>query len=128
MPAPAHPADVHDLIRVRGARENNLRGVSLDIPKRRLTVFTGVSGSGKSSLVVGSLAAASQRTIDETYSSFVLRILPELARPFVDSYEGMTAAIIVVQERMGVNVRSTGGTVPEANAHLPSMFSELAEL
>src|SRR5699024_6193767 len=117
MPAPAHPADVHDLIRVRGARENTLRDISLDIPKRRLTVFTGVSGSGKSSLVFGTIAAESQRMINETYSSFVQGFMPQLARPDVDSLEGLTTAIIVDQERMGANVRSTVGTVTDANAH-----------
>ena len=127
MPATAHPADVHDLIRVRGARENNLRDISLDIPKRRLTVFTGVSGSGKSSLVFGTIAAESQRMINETYSSFVQGFMPQLARPDVDSLEGLTTAIIVDQERMGANVRSTVGTVTDANAHLRSLFSELAE-
>ena len=127
MPATAHPADVHDLIRVRGARENNLRDISLDIPKRRLTVFTGVSGSGKSSLVFGTIAAESQRMINETYSSFVQGFMPQLARPDVDSLEGLTTAIFVDQERMGANVRSTVGTVTDANAHLRSLFSELAE-
>ncbi|MDN6302252.1 MAG: excinuclease ABC subunit UvrA, partial [Brachybacterium sp.] len=127
MPASPHPADAHDLIRVRGARENNLRGISLDIPKRRLTVFTGVSGSGKSSLVFGTVAAESQRMINETYSSFVQGFMPQLARPDVDSLEGLTTAIIVDQERMGANVRSTVGTVTDANAHLRTLFSKLAE-
>src|SRR5699024_1061809 len=127
LPAPAHPADVHDLIRVRGARANNLRGVSLDIPKRRLTVFTGVSAAGKSSLVFRTIAADEQRIINETYGSFVQGFMPQLARPDVDSLEGLTPAIIVDQERMGANVRSTVGTVTDANAHLRSLFSELAE-
>ncbi|MGO2556620.1 ATP-binding cassette domain-containing protein [Brachybacterium sp.] len=127
MPASPHPADAHDLIRVRGARETNLRGISLDIPKRRLTVFTGVSGSGKSSLVFGTVAAESQRMINETYSSFVQGFMPQLARPDVDSLEGLTTAIIVDQERMGANVRSTVGTVTDANAHLRTLFSKLAE-
>lgn len=124
---PAHPADAHDLIRVRGARENNLRDISLDLPKRRLTVFTGVSGSGKSSLVFGTIAAESQRMINETYSSFVQGFMPQLARPDVDSLEGLTTAIIVDQERMGANVRSTVGTVTDANAHLRTLFSKLAQ-
>ena len=122
-----HPADAHDLIRVRGARVNNLRDISLDIPKRRLTVFTGVSGSGKSSLVFGTIAAESQRMINETYSSFVQGFMPQLARPDVDSLEGLTTAIIVDQERMGANVRSTVGTVTDANAYLRTLFSKLAE-
>src|SRR3954462_13399498 len=94
-----HAADRHDLIRVKGARENNLKNISLDIPKRRLTVFTGVSGSGKSSLVFGTIAAESQRMINETYSSFVQGFMPTLARPDVDVLEGLTTAIIVDQER-----------------------------
>src|SRR5699024_10338 len=102
-----HPADAHDVIRVRGARENNLRDLSLDLPKRRLSVFTGVSGSGKSSLVFGTIAAESQRMINETYSSFVQGFMPQLARPDVDELSGLTTAIIVDQERMGANVRST---------------------
>ncbi|MGO1479615.1 MAG: ATP-binding cassette domain-containing protein [Brachybacterium sp.] len=127
MPASPHAADAHDLIRVRGARENNLRGISLDIPKRRLTVFTGVSGSGKSSLVFGTIAAESQRMINETYSSFVQGFMPQLARPDVDSLDGLTTAIIVDQERMGANVRSTVGTATDANAYLRTLFSKLAE-
>ncbi|WP_394215581.1 ATP-binding cassette domain-containing protein [Brachybacterium vulturis] len=127
MSVPVHPADAHDLIQVRGARENNLRDISLDLPKRRLTVFTGVSGSGKSSLVFGTIAAESQRMINETYSSFVQGFMPQLARPDVDSLEGLTTAIIVDQERMGANVRSTVGTVTDANAHLRTLFSKLAE-
>jgi len=121
------PADAHDVIRVRGARENNLRGISLDIPKRRLTVFTGVSGSGKSSLVFGTIAAESQRMINETYSSFVQGFMASLARPDVDDLQGLTTAIIVDQERMGANVRSTVGTVTDANAYLRTLFSTLAE-
>ncbi len=121
------PADAHDLIRVRGARENNLRDLSLDLPKRRLTVFTGVSGSGKSSLVFGTIAAESQRMINETYSAFVQGFMPQLARPDVDELQGLTTAIIVDQERMGANVRSTVGTVTDANAYLRTLFSKLAE-
>src|SRR5689334_4497258 len=110
-------------IEVRGARENNLRDVSLGIPKRRLTVFTGVSGSGKSSLVFSTIAAESQRLINETYSAFVQGFMPTLARPDVDSLEGLTTAIILDQERMGANVRSTVGTVTDANALLRVVFS-----
>src|SRR5699024_11223322 len=101
MPSPAPAADSHDVIRVRGARENNLRDVSLDLPKRRLTVFTGVSGSGKSSLVFSTIAAESQRMINETYSSFLQGFMPSLASPDVDELQGLTTAIIVDQERMG---------------------------
>ena len=122
-----HPADTHDLIRVRGARENNLRGVDVDIPKRRLTVFTGVSGSGKSSLVFATIAAESQRMINETYSAFVQGFMPSLGRPDVDQLEGLTTAIIVDQERMGANVRSTVGTATDANAMLRVLFSRLGE-
>src|SRR6476660_3666484 len=114
-------------IEVRGARENNLRDVNLDIPKRRLTVFTGVSGSGKSSLVFGTIAAESQRLINETYSAFVQGFMPTLGRPDVDSLEGLTTAIIVDQERMGANSRSTVGTVTDANALLRVLFSRLAK-
>src|SRR3954471_20829284 len=117
----------NDEIRVRGARENNLRNVDLDIPKRRLTVFTGVSGSGKSSLVFGTIAAESQRLINETYSAFVQGFMPTLARPDVDSLEGLTTAIILDQERMGANVRSTVGTVTDANAMLRVVFSRIAQ-
>ncbi|MEI2778109.1 MAG: excinuclease ABC subunit UvrA [Tetrasphaera sp.] len=124
---PTHPADSHDLIRVHGARENNLKDVSLEIPKRRLTVFTGVSGSGKSSLVFATIAAESQRMINETYSAFVQGFMPTLARPDVDLLEGLTTAIIVDQERMGVNARSTVGTVTDANAMLRVLFSRLGE-
>jgi excinuclease UvrABC ATPase subunit len=118
-------ADSHDLIRVQGARENNLKDVSLEIPKRRLTVFTGVSGSGKSSLVFGTIAAESQRLINETYSAFVQGFMPTLARPDVDLLEGLTTAIIVDQERMGANSRSTVGTATDANAMLRIVFSRL---
>ena len=122
---PAAPSDAHDLIRVRGARENNLRDVDVDIPKRRLTVFTGVSGSGKSSLVFDTIAAESQRLINETYSAFVQGFMPTLARPDVDMLDGLTTAIIVDQERMGANVRSTVGTATDANAMLRIVFSRL---
>jgi excinuclease UvrABC ATPase subunit len=118
-------ADSHDLIRVQGARENNLKGVDLELPKRRLTVFTGVSGSGKSSLVFDTIAAESQRLINETYSAFVQGFMPTLARPDVDLLEGLTTAIIVSQERMGANPRSTVGTVTDANAILRVLFSRL---
>ena len=120
-----HAADTHDLIRVHGARENNLRNVSVDIPKRRLTVFTGISGSGKSSLVFATIAAESQRLINETYSAFVQGFMPSLARPDVDLLEGLTTAIIVDQERMGANARSTVGTATDANAMLRIIFSRL---
>lgn len=125
--APAHPADSHDLIRVQGARVNNLKKVSVEIPKRRLTVFTGVSGSGKSSLVFGTIAAESQRMINETYSAFVQGFMPTLARPDVDVLSGLTTAIIVDQERMGANVRSTVGTATDANAMLRILFSRLGK-
>jgi excinuclease ABC A subunit len=124
--APA-PADRHDLIRVQGARENNLRDVSVELPKRRLTVFTGVSGSGKSSLVFGTIAAESQRMINETYPAFVQGFMPVLDRPDVDVLEGLTTAIIVDQERMGANARSTVGTATDANAMLRILFSRLGE-
>jgi excinuclease UvrABC ATPase subunit len=120
-------ADNHDVIRVRGARENNLQNVSVDLPKRRLTVFTGVSGSGKSSLVFGTIAAESQRLINETYSAFVQGFMPSLGRPEVDSLSGLTTAIIVDQERMGANARSTVGTATDANAMLRILFSRLGE-
>ncbi|HWJ86240.1 MAG TPA: excinuclease ABC subunit UvrA, partial [Cellulomonas sp.] len=123
----AHAADSHDLIRVQGARVNNLRDVSVEIPKRRLTVFTGVSGSGKSSLVFGTIAAESQRMINETYSSFVQGFMPTLARPDVDVLDGLTTAIIVDQERMGANARSTVGTATDANAMLRILFSRLGQ-
>ena len=120
-------ADSHDLIRVHGARVNNLKDVSVDIPKRRLTVFTGVSGSGKSSLVFGTIAAESQRLINETYSAFVQGFMPTLARPEVDVLEGLTTAILVDQERMGTDPRSTVGTATDANAMLRILFSRLGE-
>lgn len=122
-----HDADSHDLIRVQGARENNLKNVSIELPKRRLTVFTGVSGSGKSSLVFGTIAAESQRMINETYSSFVQGFMPTLDRPDVDALEGLTTAIIVDQERMGANSRSTVGTATDANAMLRILFSRMGE-
>jgi excinuclease UvrABC ATPase subunit len=120
-----HVADSHDLIRVHGARENNLKDVSVEIPKRRLTVFTGISGSGKSSLVFATIAAESQRMINETYSAFVQGFMPTMARPEVDVLEGLTTAIIVDQERMGANARSTVGTATDANALLRILFSRL---
>ncbi|WP_316527885.1 excinuclease ABC subunit UvrA [Kitasatospora brasiliensis] len=123
--AQPHVADSHDLIRVHGARENNLKDVSVDIPKRRLTVFTGVSGSGKSSLVFDTIAAESQRLINETYSAFVQGFMPTLARPEVDVLEGLTTAIIVDQQRMGADPRSTVGTATDANAMLRILFSRL---
>ena len=123
----ARAADSHDLIRVRGARVNNLKDVSVEIPKRRLTVFTGVSGSGKSSLVFGTIVAESQRMINETYSAFVQGFMPTLARPEVDVLEGLTTAIIVGQERMGANPRSTLGTATDANAMLRILFSRLGK-
>jgi len=125
-PAP-HVADSHGLIRVHGARENNLRDISIQIPKRRLTVFTGVSGSGKSSLVFDTIAAESQRLINETYSAFVQGFMPTLARPDVDVLDGLTTAIIVDQERMGSNPRSTVGTATDANAMLRILFSRLGQ-
>jgi excinuclease UvrABC ATPase subunit len=126
-PPARHVADRHDLIRVHGARENNLKDISVEIPKRRLTVFTGVSGSGKSSLVFGTIAAESQRLINETYSAFVQGFMPALARPEVDVLEGLTTAIIVDQERMGANPRSTVGTATDANAMLRILFSRLGQ-
>src|SRR6187455_455786 len=120
-------ADSHDLIRVHGARVNNLRDVTVEIPKRRLTVFTGVSGSGKSSLVFDTIAAESQRMINETYSAFVQGFMPTLARPDVDVLDGLTTAIIVDQERMGANARSTVGTATDANAMLRILFSRLGQ-
>ena len=122
-----HVADSHDLIRVHGARENNLKDVSVELPKRRLTVFTGVSGSGKSSLVFGTIAAESQRMINETYSAFVQGFMPTLARPDVDVLDGLTTAIIVDQERMGADPRSTVGTATDANAMLRILFSRLGQ-
>jgi excinuclease UvrABC ATPase subunit len=122
-----HAADRHDLIRVQGARENNLKDITLELPKRRLTVFTGVSGSGKSSLVFSTIAAESQRMINETYSAFVQGFMPTLARPEVDHLSGLTTAIIVDQERMGANPRSTVGTATDANAMLRILFSRLGQ-
>ncbi|HWF80434.1 MAG TPA: excinuclease ABC subunit UvrA [Streptosporangiaceae bacterium] len=134
MATPADPrspgprvSDSHDLIRVHGARENNLKDVSVEIPKRRLTVFTGVSGSGKSSLVFDTIAAESQRLINETYSAFVQGFMPTLARPDVDLLEGLTTAIIVDQQRMGADPRSTVGTATDANAMLRILFSRLGQ-
>ncbi|MGV1005715.1 MAG: ATP-binding cassette domain-containing protein [Candidatus Nanopelagicales bacterium] len=122
-----HPADSHDLIRVQGARENNLKDVSVDLPKRRLTVFTGVSGSGKSSLVFATIAAESQRMINETYSAFLQGFMPNQSRPDVDLLEGLTTAIIVDQERMGANSRSTLGTAADVNSLLRVLFSRLGQ-
>ena len=127
MASTQHPADSHDLIRVQGARENNLKDVSIEIPKRRLTVFTGVSGSGKSSLVFGTIAAESQRLINETYSAFVQGFMPTLGRPEVDVLSGLTTAIIVDQERMGQSSRSTVGTATDANAMLRVLFSRIGK-
>ncbi|WP_442544684.1 ATP-binding cassette domain-containing protein [Arthrobacter sp. KN11-1C] len=122
-----HTADTHDLIRVQGARENNLKDISIELPKRRLTVFTGVSGSGKSSLVFATIAAESQRMINETYSTFVQGFMPTMARPDVDLLEGLTTAIIVDQERMAANTRSTVGTATDANTMLRMLFSRLGQ-
>ncbi|GAB1640665.1 ATP-binding cassette domain-containing protein [Krasilnikovia sp. MM14-A1259] len=127
MAKPVHRADSHDLIRVHGARVNNLKDVNVELPKRRLTAFTGVSGSGKSSLVFGTIAAESQRLINETYSAFVQGFMPTLGRPDVDVLEGLTTAIIVDQERMGANPRSTVGTATDANAMLRILFSRLGK-
>ncbi len=124
---PGHPADSHDVIRVHGARENNLQGIDVVLPKRRLTVFTGVSGSGKSSLVFSTIAAESQRMINETYPAFVQGFMPNQSRPDVDVLEGLTTAIIVDQERMGGNPRSTVGTATDANALLRILFSRLGQ-
>ncbi len=126
-PPALHAADSHDLIRVHGARENNLKDVSVELPKRRLTVFTGVSGSGKSSLVFDTIAAESQRLINETYSAFVQGFMPNLARPEVDVLDGLTTAIIVDQQRMGADPRSTIGTATDANAMLRILFSRLGK-
>lgn len=123
----SHPADCHDLIRVQGARENNLKDISVELPKRRLTVFTGVSGSGKSSLVFGTIAAESQRLINETYSTFIQGFMPSQSRPEVDVLDGLTTAIIVDQERLGANARSTVGTATDANAMLRVLFSRLGQ-
>jgi excinuclease UvrABC ATPase subunit len=122
-----HAADRHDLIRVHGARVNNLKDVSIEIPKRRLTVFTGISGSGKSSLVFDTIAAESQRLINETYSAFVQGFMPTLARPEVDVLDGLTTAIIVDQQRMGADARSTVGTATDANAMLRILFSRIGK-
>ena len=122
-----HDADSHDLIRVHGARANNLKDVSVELPKRRLTVFTGVSGSGKSSLVFATIAAESQRLINETYSAFLQGFMPTLARPEVDVLDGLTTAIIVDQERMGADPRSTVGTATDANAMLRILFSRVGK-
>jgi excinuclease UvrABC ATPase subunit len=127
QPPALHAADSHDLIRVHGARENNLKDINIEIPKRRLTVFTGVSGSGKSSLVFDTIAAESQRLINETYSAFVQGFMPTLARPDVDVLDGLTTAIIVGQERMGADPRSTVGTATDANAMLRILFSRLGK-
>ncbi len=127
QPPELHAADSHDLIRVHGARVNNLKDLTLEIPKRRLTVFTGVSGSGKSSLVFGTIAAESQRLINETYSAFVQGFMPTLARPDVDVLDGLTTAIIVDQERLGANPRSTVGTATDANAMLRILFSRVGQ-
>src|ERR1700742_1395197 len=123
----AHAADGHERIRVHGARVNNLKDVSVEIPKRRLTAFTGVSGSGKSSLVFGTIAAESQRLINETYSAFLQGFMPTLARPEVDVLDGLTTAILVDQERLGGDPRSTVGTVTDANAMLRILFSRLGK-
>src|SRR6201981_815742 len=122
-----HPADTHGLIRVHGARVNNLKDINVELPKRRLTVFTGVSGSGKSSLVFSTIAAESQRLINETYSAFVQGFMPTLARPEVDVLDGLTTAIVVGQERMGGDTRSTVGTATDANAMLRILFSRLGQ-
>src|SRR5918998_5360330 len=125
--AGTHTADSHDVIQVRGARENNLRDISLDLPKRRLTVFTGVSGSGKSSLVFGTIAAESQRLINETYSAFLQSFMGSPSRPDVDALHNLSAAIVVDQERMGANSRSTLGTATDAYTMLRIIFSRLGE-
>ncbi|WP_410646045.1 ATP-binding cassette domain-containing protein [Amycolatopsis sp. cmx-4-54] len=127
QPPEQHPADSHDLIRVLGASENNLKNVAVELPKRRLTVFTGVSGSGKSSLVFDTIAAESQRLINETYSTFVQGFMPTLARPEVDVLDGLTTAIIVDQQRMGSDPRSTVGTATDAHAMLRILFSRLGK-
>src|SRR3954464_9930327 len=124
---PSHVADTHDLIRVHAGCVNNLKDISVALPKRRLTVFTGVSGSGKSSLVFGTIAAESQRLINETYSTFVQGFMPTLARPDVDVLDGLTTAISVDQERMGADARSTVGTATDADAMLRILFSRLGQ-
>lgn len=126
-PAAPHPADAHDVIRVVGARENNLKNVSVEIPKHRLTVFTGVSGSGKSSLVFGTIAAESQRLINETYPTFVQQFMGSLGRPEVDALENLSPSILVDQERMGANARSTVGTATDAHAMLRILFSRIGQ-
>src|SRR3954462_7252665 len=126
-PARQVSADSHDLIRVHGARQNNLKDLTVELPKRRLTVFTGISGSGKSSLVFGTIAAESQRLINETYSAFLQGFMPTLSRPDVDVLDGLTTAIIVDQERMGGNARSTVGTATDVNALLRILFSRLGQ-
>ncbi|MDO5535759.1 MAG: excinuclease ABC subunit UvrA, partial [Propionibacteriaceae bacterium] len=126
-PPASHPADTHDTIRVHGARVNNLKDVDVELPKRRITVVTGVSGSGKSSLVFGTIAAESRRLINETYSSFVQAFMPTAARPDVDHLDGLTAAIVIDQERMGNNPRSTVGTATDALAWMRVIFSRLSE-
>src|SRR4249920_85545 len=127
QPPELHVGDSHDLIRVHGARVNNLKDISIEIPKRRLTAFTGVSGSGKSSLVFGTIAAESQRLINETYSAFVQGFMPTLARPEVDVLDGLTTAIIVDQQRMGADPRSTVGTATDAYAMLRILFSRIGK-
>lgn len=127
MASDSHIADSHEVIRVVGARENNLRNVSVEIPKRRLTVFTGVSGSGKSSLVFGTIANESQRLINETYPTFVQQFMGQLSRPEVDALENVSPAIIVDQERMGSNARSTVGTATDAHAMLRLLFSRIGQ-
>ena len=127
MSTTPHVADTHEKIRVQGARVNNLQDISVEIPKRRLTVFTGVSGSGKSSLVFSTIAAESQRMINETYSAFVQGFMPTLARPDVDVLDGLTTAIIVDQQRMGANPHSTVGTATDANAMLRILFSRIGK-
>jgi excinuclease UvrABC ATPase subunit len=122
-----HVADGHDLIRVQGARVNNLEDVNVELPKRRLTVITGVSGSGKSSLVFSTIAAESQRMINETYSSVIQGFMPTLARPEVDLLDGLTTAIIVDQQRMGADPRSTVGTATDTGAMLRILFSRIAK-
>jgi excinuclease UvrABC ATPase subunit len=122
-----HVADGHDLIRVQGARVNNLKDVNVELRKRRLTVFTGVSGSGKSSLVFNTIAAESQRMINETYSSFIQGFMPTLARPEVDLLDGLTTAIIVDQQRMGADPRSTVGTATDTGAMLRILFSRIGK-
>src|ERR1700720_3293412 len=125
--AALHDADRHDLIRAHGARVNNLKDISVEIPKRRLTVYTGISGSGKSSLVFGTIAAESQRLINETYSAFVQGFMPTMARPEVDVLEGLTTAISVDQQRIGADPRSTVGTATDANAMMRILFSRLGQ-